>query len=190
MNWIVFTLAAWGLLGLELGLKDVLRIGDTSIAPSLVFPLAVVVSLAAPATTTLWACLLLGAAVDLTYSLELVNGGPARIVLGPYALGYLLAGQLVLTMRALMIRKSFLTVGFLSLFGSVVCHIVVTAIFALRGRYDELVAFDASQQLLWRLGSSVYTGIAGLIIGAVAMPALGALGLHVGPPRRFARRTG
>lgn len=38
MNWIVFILNAWVLLGLEIGLKDALRIGETPVAPSFVMP--------------------------------------------------------------------------------------------------------------------------------------------------------
>ncbi len=187
MNWIVFALNAWVLLGLEVGLKDTLRIGETPVAPSFVMPLAVAIAIAAPSTAALWACLALGMSLDLTNSIEVVAGGPARTVLGPYALGYLLAGQLVLTMRGMMIRKNILTVGFLSLFCSAVSHIVVTAIFAIRSRYDVDVPFDATQQLLWRFGSSLYTGLVGIVLGAVLLPMLGAMGLTIGPARRFGR---
>lgn len=188
MNWLVFTLNAWVLLGLELGLKDSLRIGETPMSPSFVMPLAVAVAIAAPTTPALWACLSLGVALDLTNTIETAAGGPARTVLGPYALGYLVAGYLVLTMRGLMMRKNILTIGFLSLACSLVANIVVTAIMAIRARYDVGVEFDASQQLLWRLGSSLYTGVVGTILGAVMLPMLGAMGLTIGPARRFGRR--
>ncbi|MCC6425266.1 MAG: hypothetical protein IT435_00465 [Phycisphaerales bacterium] len=189
MNWIVFALSGWVLLGLELGLKDSLRIGDAPVAPSFVMPLAVVIALAAPSTTALWAAIVLGMTLDLTNTLEVMGGGLPRYVLGPYALGYALAAQLVLTMRGLMIRKNILTVGFLSLFCSLVSNIVVTAIFAIRSRYDVEIQFDATQQLIWRLGSSLYTGLVGLALGTVLLPLLGTMGLSIGPARRFARRV-
>ncbi len=188
MNWIVFALIGWILMGLEVGLKDSLRIGETPVSPSFVMPLAVVVAIAAPSTAALWACMILGSALDLTNKIECI-GGPDRTVLGPYALGYVLAAQLVLTMRGLMIRKNILTVGFLSLFASLVCHIVVTGIFFVRSRFDTQVPFDGTQQLAWRLGSSLYTGLSGLVLGALLLPLLGAMGLSIGPARRFARRS-
>lgn len=189
MNWIVFILNAWVLLGLEIGLKDALRIGETPVAPSFVMPLAVVVAIAAPSTSALWACLMLGMTLDLTNALEVTAGTTVRTVLGPYALGYVLAGQLVLTMRGLMMRKNILTVGFLSLFCSLVANIVVTAVFTVRSRYDPAVPFNASDELVWRLVSSLYTGLVGIVLGAVLLPMLGAMGLHIGPARRFARRV-
>ncbi|HLO40410.1 MAG TPA: hypothetical protein VK176_05245 [Phycisphaerales bacterium] len=190
MNWLIFTLNAWVLLGLELGLKHTLRIGETQIAPSFVMPLAVTVAIAAPTTPALWASLALGAALDLTNAIETAGGGPARTILGPYALGYLVAGYLVLTMRGIMIKKNILTIGFLSMMSSLVANIVVAAIMAIRARYDTAVEFDASQQLLSRVIGSLYTGVVGTLIGAVLLAMLGTMGLTIGPARRFGRRTG
>lgn len=189
MNWVVFSLVLWGLMGLELGLKDALRLGETPVAPSFVMSLAVVVSLAAPTNAALWACLAIGVVLDLTNPIEVLAGGPDRTVLGPYALGHVLACQLVLTMRGLMMRKNVLTVGFLALFCSFVCHVVVTAILAIRLRYDHGVVFEPTQELMWRFGSSLYSGIAGIVLGAALLPLLGTMGLSIGPSRRFARRT-
>lgn len=189
MNWVVFALNAWVLLGLELGLKDALRIGETPVSPSFIMPLAVTVAIAAPTTSALWACLYLGMALDLTNTIELMGGGPTRTLLGPYALGYVLAGQLVLTMRGLMIRKNILTIGFLSLFCSLVCHTVVIGTMFIRARYDHAVPFDATQQLMWRFVSSLYTGLVGIVLGALLLPMLSAMGIAIGPARRFARRA-
>ncbi|MBL8963845.1 MAG: hypothetical protein KF787_02615 [Phycisphaeraceae bacterium] len=189
MNWVVFSLILWGLMGLELGLKDALRLGETPVAPSFVMALAVVVSLAAPPNAALWACLAIGVTLDLTNPIEVIAGGPDRTVLGPYALGYVLACQLVLTMRGLMMRKNILTVGFLALFCSLVSHVVVTAIFAIRMRYDAGVLFLPTQELMWRFGSALYSGVAGVVLGAALLPLLGSMGLSIGPARRFARRA-
>jgi len=166
-----------------------MRIGPTAVAPNFVFPLAVMVALSAPAHVTLWACLTLGMFTDLTNTVELANGSPHITVIGPYALGYMLAGQLILTMRGLMIRRNILTVAFLSMAGMVVCNIVVVAIFAIRGTYETGLVFEPTKQLIARLGRSVYTGLLALPLAMLLLPLAHPLGLAIAQQRRFARRT-
>lgn len=163
MNWFVFALFAWLTLGLELGLKDVLQIGPTPIAPSFVLPLAVFVAMWAPGGITLWACFLLGAALDLTWQVPRTDGGVATI-LGPYALGFTLMGWLVLNMRGMVIRRNPATMAFLCVVGSAVAQTVVVALFTIRRLYGDPVAWEPAAELVARLAGSVYTGAIALVL--------------------------
>jgi hypothetical protein len=187
MRWSVFAVLAWVFLGVELGLRDALRLGPTLVAPSFLFTLAAFVALSAPPIATLWTCLALGLLTDLTWSVELRTGGTATIV-GPYALGYLLAGQLIVSMRALMIRWNPLTLGFLAGVGSCVAQITVVGLCTLRAAFGAPIVWTASEQLAQRLGASVYTGVVAVLVGFVLMPLAPVLGLPTPQQRRFGRR--
>lgn len=187
MRWPVFGILAWLFLGMELGLRDALRLGPTLIAPSILFALAAFIALSAPALTTLWTCLILGLLTDLTWTIELRTGGVATIV-GPYALGYLLAGQLIVSMRGLMIRWNPLTLGFLAGAGSCVAQICVVALMTLRAALGSPIVWTASDQLLQRLGASLYTGVFAVLMGFILMPLAPVMGLPTPQQRRFGRR--
>ncbi|MDX2147626.1 MAG: hypothetical protein SFZ23_08905 [Planctomycetota bacterium] len=188
MNWLGFAILAWFLLGLELGLKPALGLGPAGIAPSFVFPLLTLVAMSAPPAIVHWACLSLGVMLDLTFPIELRDGKPPIVLLGPYALGSLLAGQLIVTMRGLMIRRNPLTLAFLCTCGYAVCQVVVVAIFTLRHATGTPLLWDAPEQLLARLGSALYTGVLALVMALALVPAAPWLGLHAAAPRRFATR--
>lgn len=188
MNWLMFGIVAWVMLGLEKGLRGALELGASGIAPSFVFVLATFVALLAPAGTALWTCLALGLLIDLTHTVDLAAGG-AAVIVGPYALGFVMACQLVLTMRGVMMGRNPLSLGFLALVASVVCHIVVVAAFAVRGLLVSDVAWASSGQLVPRLGSALYTGALAVALALVLFPMSGALGLAGPQARRFARRA-
>jgi len=125
VNWIAFCAAAWLCFGLELGLKSALGLGQAAsgagqVAPSFVIPLAVFVGLSAPALPALWACLLLGLVMDLTWMRE-------QMVVGPWATGFLLAGYLTLNVRGLMIGRNPVTMTAMSIVFAAVAGLVVVA---------------------------------------------------------------
>lgn len=188
MNWLMLGIVAWVMLGLEKGLRGAMELGSSGIAPSFVLVLATYIALLAPSGTALWACVALGLLVDLTNTVDLASGGSA-VIAGPYALGYVLAGQLVLTMRGVMMGRNPLALGFLALLASIVCHLVVVAIFAVRGLLVDEVTWGAAGQLGPRLGSSLYTGALAVALALVLFPMSGALGLTGPQARRFARRA-
>jgi len=187
MNWLLFTLVSWVLFGLELGLRDALKIGPTGIAPSFVMPLAVLVAASAPRAQAWWACLTLGLITDLLNVVELKDQGEAVGVIGPYALGYLLGGHFVMTLRGMIFRRNPFAIAFLTLLASVVCQSVVVAAYTLRGFYDPIV-WDATAQLMQRMGSALYTGGGAIIVSLALLLLSGMLGLSAGAPRRFAAR--
>jgi cell shape-determining protein MreD len=189
MNWIVAAIVAWVLMGVEKGLRGALELGASGVAPSFVFAFAAFLALVAQPGPALWTCLVLGLLVDLTNTLDLRAGGSATIV-GPYALGFLLAGQLVLTLRGVMISRNPLTLGFLSLVGGVVCQLTVLAILGVRNLIAGDLAWSPADQLLPRLASSLYTGALAVGLALALFPLQGALGVGPSQGRRFARRIG
>jgi hypothetical protein len=187
VNWLLFGLVSWVLFGLELGLRDALRIGPTAVAPSFVMPLAVLVASSAPRAQAWWACLMLGLITDLTNVVELKDQGEAIGVVGPYALGYVLGGHFVMTLRGMIYRRTPFAIAFLTLLASVVCQSVVVAAYTLRGFYDPIV-WDATGQLMQRMGSALYTGGGAIVVSLALLPLSGMLGLSAGAPRRFSAR--
>ncbi|VAX38614.1 hypothetical protein MNBD_PLANCTO03-1010 [hydrothermal vent metagenome] len=167
MNWVVFALGAWLMLGFEQGLKSSLSLGTTAVAPSFLAVYAVFLACSAPPRAAQWGCLILGALMDLTSPLARIDGGADFTMLGPNALGALLMCQLVLALRGLMFRKNPLTIAFLSFVGFALWQVVVTAIFSLRHIGGDPTAWAPNAELGTRLGSSLYTGILALPLSLV-----------------------
>jgi len=187
VNWLAFALVAWVCFGLELGLKGGLRIGP-SVAPSFVMSYAVFLALLAPHRTALWTSLILGVFCDLTARIGLAGLDRSVTLVGPHALGYLLAGQLVVTMRAMMIRKNPLTMAVLAVLASAVAGIVVVALYTFRELVlGDPLAIQPTGEILQRLGSAVYTGLLALVMSLVLTPLAPAFGLQPAQGRRFAR---
>lgn len=187
MSWPAFILTAWVLFGLEIGLKQALGLGTWGVAPSFVVPLAVFISMGAPAGRAVWACLILGIGLDLTWSPP-VSSGPAPTIIGPYALGLALAGQLVLALRSMMIRRNPLTLAFLAFAGSGVMHLMVVAMFTARSLMGDPIVWNAGSQLLSRLGSSAYTALAAFVLALLLIPMSPLFGFHLGQGRYGGRR--
>lgn len=189
MNWLTFGLFAWVALGLELGLKGGLRIGP-SIAPSFVMVYAVYLALLAPHRTALWTSFILGLLADLTTRIGLAGLDRTVTLVGPHTLGYLLAGQLVITMRAMMIRKNPFTMAVLAVLASAVAAVVIVAVYSLRSIIiGDPLAFQPTQELIQRLASALYTGLLALILSLVLIPMAPAFGLTPPQGRRFARAS-
>ena len=189
MKWLMFALVTWFALGLETGLKPALQLGPTPIAPSFLIPVAVVVAMFAPSAVALWSCLLIGVLADLTWSIPRTDSGLATM-LGPYSLGYLLAGQLVLALRGVMVKKNPLTLGFLAGSAAVVVNVVVVAIITLHtALYDEPIKWSPTTQLLSRLSAALYTGAIATLLAPFLLAVAPYMGLQTPGTRRFFRRA-
>jgi cell shape-determining protein MreD len=189
MNWPVFLLALWLLLGLELALKPALALGPTAIAPCLVLPLIIFVAMHAPAVAALWAALIAGLLLDLTFPIALTGGGEVRVP-GPAALGLTLAATLVLNLRAMLIKRNPLTLLAMAVAGSLVWSVVVVALLSIRATYGDPIAWHAGAELATRLASSLYTGVAGLVEALILFPMATLFGFtsHHAGARRFTGR--
>lgn len=167
MNWVVFTIGAWLMLGAEMGLKGSLHLGNTTVAPSFIAVYAIFVGCYAPPRAAQWGCLALGLLMDLTSPVGRADGGANLTLIGPNALGALLMCQLVLALRGLMFRRNPLSLAFLACVGFALWQVVYTAIVSLRHLTADATAWNPSAELWSRLGSSVYTGLAAIPVSFV-----------------------
>lgn len=193
MNWVAFAVTAWIALGLQLGLGSLLeqRFGAVAVGPAFVMPLAVFIAMGAAPAHAAWACLVLGLILDLCQSRPTSAGG-VLVVVGPEALGYILAGQFVLSMRSMMIRRNPLSLAVLTVFASILASLVVVAAFSVRAAMGDVVVWHPWRQLLGALGTAVYTGLAAIPMAFVLVrlsPWFGFnLGLRAVPRRAYERR--
>jgi rod shape-determining protein MreD len=162
LNWVVFLVVGWVAFGLELGLRDALRLAPGDVAPSFVVPVMVYVALSAPSKQALWAAILLGALVDVTWIIPRTDAAATASVLGPYALGMLVAAQFVLAVRGLVIRRHPLTLTVLSMIASIIASVVVVAFLTVRSLYGDPIEFSPTSDLGSRLLSGLYTGATAL----------------------------
>lgn len=174
-------LLGWLCVGLEVALRGWLTVGGG--APSFVVPLAVVVALCAPSPAVPWTCLGLGLMLDLTAP----RATPAETVtiLGPHALGLFVAGQFVVTMRAMVLRRSPVAVVVLSVLGAALTYVIVTALLTVRSFYDPIVV-RPTDELLGGLISAMLTGASAFVMSFVLIPLTPMLGLPGG--RGWSRR--
>lgn len=193
MNWVAFAVTGWIALGLQLGLGSLLeqRFGAVAVGPGFVMPVAVFVAMGAAPSHAAWACLVLGLMLDLCQSRPTTAGG-VLIVVGPEALGYLLAGQLVLSLRSMMIRRNPLTLAVLTVFASALASLVVVAALSVRAAMGDVVVWNAWRQLLGALGTAGYTGLAALPMAFVLVRLSPWFGFNLGhralPRRAYERR--
>ncbi len=186
MSKVAFALLAWLFLGLETGLKPALRLGNSEIAPSFVFILLVYLAMCATPRAASWSAVVLGLLMDLTNLIGVTSGGPPGTVLGPHVLAYIVAAQLVLAMRGIMIRRNPLTLGFLAFTGGLVAQTVLVTVFWIRSLFDPVV-LDSSADLLSRLASAGYTGLFGVALAFGLLPFSEWFGLPSQTQRRFGR---
>lgn len=189
MNPFAFAFLAWVLLGLELGLQGVLRFGSAPIEPSFVFVLVVAAALNAPSAAAQWGALALGFFVDLVLHPVALTDGGTTVIVGPHALGYLVATQFLLALRRVVNRKNPLTYGLLACLGSAIAAAVVVALLTFHRLYGDPIEWHASRQLMDRLASAVYTGVLSVALSLALIPLGGFLGFTTTKERRFGART-
>lgn len=186
MNWFVLLFVAWIGFGLETALLPVFDAGASGVHPSVVLPLMVFVALYAPRKHALWCAVVLGISMDLLNPINHTNGGPVTLI-GPNALGYLLAAQFIFSLRGMVIRRNPLTIAFLSMLASLVAEILVVAVITLRYLAGDHIEWYPKDALMDHTLSSLYTGIAALFLSFIFFALTPAFGFHTSVPTRFAR---
>jgi len=186
MNWFVFAFISWIIFGLELAFLPVLDAGSGGVHPSMVIPLVAFIALYAPRKQALWGAIILGIIADLVAPMSRIDGGLAVIV-GPNALGYLLACHFILAIRGSLIRRNPMTMVIISMAACFIAQIVVIAIFTTRDLGSNTLIWDAGDQLVQRSFSSLYTGLSALLLSFVFFALAPAFGFHSSVPTRFAR---
>lgn len=186
MNWPVFAILAYLLLGLERGLRDALAIGP--VQPSFLLALGAYIALSAPPMHAVWACLVLGLTLDLTGGWPMLAGA-AQPLIGPYALGAVLMAQVILTLRGKLVRHHLATLSVLTLFGVIATQIVVVALLTIQKITGAPLAFQPGGELLVRLGSAGYTALLALPLGLLLIAIAPLLGFAGNGPRPWQRRS-
>lgn len=186
MNWPVFAILAYLLLGLERGLRDALAIGP--VQPSFLLALGAFIALSAQPMHAVWACLVLGLAIDLTGGWPML-AGPAQPLIGPYALGGVLMAQVILTLRGKLVRHHLATLSVLTLFGVFAAQIVVVILLSIQKLTGAPLAFEPGRELLVRLGSAGYTAVLAIPLGLLLIAAAPLLGFGGHGTRPWQRRS-
>ncbi|MHC4414713.1 MAG: hypothetical protein ACYS0G_05465 [Planctomycetota bacterium] len=182
MRWLVFVIFALAGLVLDVSLLDVLAPDELrQIRPSLCGVLAVFVALSAPRMTALWACFILGMLLDLSHPLTMPEplldasypvASPVvrRLhVIGPYALGYVAGGCLVLQVRTMVFRRRPLAIGVMTVGFLLAVHVVVVGLYVVRSWYPGGPVFWTElatlNELLRRFLIALYSGLFAIPIG-------------------------
>jgi len=171
MRWPIFLIFAFIALALDSSLVSIMTLHRMdSIAPHIVIVLAVYICLFASRLSALAACLLLGVMMDLTLP---PPGAQAVYVIGPYGLGLLFGGYLILQLRTMVFRQRAVTIGVLSFAATIAMAIVMIAIYMIRSWYGEGVAVPIADSAVWELirhvGIAIYTALVGVPLGWVLL---------------------
>jgi rod shape-determining protein MreD len=185
VRWIVFVVAAVVGVVFDTGLSEVLRIEKLGhVRPSLCAVVAVFVALSAPRTAALWACFALGLLLDLSHPVTVVENRVMYLI-GPYALGYLFGGWLVVSGRAMVFRRRPLTIGVMTVLCLLAAQLVAVGFYVLRSRawYPGEPIFW-TESTLWaelgvRLLTVLYSGLFAIPVGWLLVQTIGLWGFQV-----------
>ncbi len=187
MNWAVFAILSWFAIGLDVGLAPAISPESSDIRPSFFVPLLVFVAMRAPHRTALWAGLVGGLMLDLIHPLARTGASPV-IITGPNAVGMMLAAQLVVALRSMVMHRNPLTTAVLAFITVVVAGVAAIAMLTIRTLFGDGIVFSPTHELLTLLGSALYTGVVALVF---AIPLswfapVFSFGGHHANPGRFA----
>lgn len=163
MNWIVVVIAGWIALGMEVGLRDALQLGDKGIAPSFVLIYIAFIAAWARRPHALWTALILGIITDLLTNVPVTTGETITIV-GVSGLSYTLAAYTAYILRAWMFRRNALAVAFMSAASALVAAALAVTLLKIRSAYDPIQVGGATAELGQRAASALYTGVAALVV--------------------------
>ncbi len=175
MNRTPWVIAAYAALLLQATLRPVWSVGGVAPEPLLI--LAVFLGQCGPSTPALFSALLFGVLAD-----ALSRPYPeAGVLIGPAAVGYVVAAFAVLQLRSLVFRHSVLSLVVMTVAGGFFAALVETAVLAVRGL--TFLAADAPPGFtaLGHLGRALLTV---LYTAALAVP-VGWMLLKTRPTWRF-----
>ena len=164
MRWSVFAVAAYLALGAQFGLFRLFETDHGYIEPRLVLLLAVYVGLWAPPQLALigWAVLGLGLDLITTWPAHSNTGeGPVQFsLIGPYTLGYLSGGFVLLSCRGVLMSRHPLAMGSMVLVCGLAVQLVVVGLMSARMWYDQpMPVFSPTSQLLIRSAAVMTTAV-------------------------------
>ena len=164
MRWSVFFLAVAIVLPMDAAFMPVFSIAGAS--PSLAGVLAAFVSLNASRRAAWWGCFVIGLLID--FSSPHFIAGSILFLPGPNTLGFALGSAAVTVVRALLLRRSMLTVSAMTFVLLLGVSLVWVFIWSVRGLWlDGTVPFSGSalQELGKRMGWCLSSAAMGLPVG-------------------------
>ncbi|MFO0856940.1 MAG: hypothetical protein U0640_06245 [Phycisphaerales bacterium] len=182
MNRALWILVVWMALGLELGLREALRLRDLPIAPSFVFCCLTLVAMFASRTTVRWSALAIGLLMDLLNPLQMQGSLADVRVMGPHMLSYLVGAEVIVLVRSSTIRRNPLTLGFLAGLGAMAGAVVFVVVMTIRGWFLDNLEWTIWFQLWTRLLSGIYTGLLGIVLAFGLLPLAPYLGMQTNVP--------
>lgn len=195
MNWLVFFLGAWVVMGLELGLRDGLALGPTGAAPSFAMIYLVFIALSSPRRTAVWAGLVVGVMLDLTRAMPAADGLTIVKSIGPMAVGGALAAYTATIVRSSLYHRNPVAAPIVVALSTFLAHLVALALLTVRTWYDPAVELSAVRELGRISLIAVFTAVVAFVLGIILRPILPALASvfmfdvtpsawRWGPPRR------
>jgi len=176
------------------GLLDVLRIESLwDVRPSFCAVLAVFIALSAPRLTALWGCFALGLLLDLSTPYT-ADGNRMVWLVGPYALGLLAGGWLVVRGRTIVFRRRALTIGVMTLGCLLVAQVIIVVLLMLRSRgwYPggpvHWTDLSLGIEVLRRILIALYSGLFGVPAGWLLVRTLPLWGMQTSVHRTAVMR--
>ena len=182
MNWLVFFIGGWLMMGLELGLRDPLALGPTGAAPSFVLIYLVFIALSAPRATALWAGLALGLMLDLSRAMPAADGLTVVWTIGPMAIGGAAGAYAVTIVRSALYQRNPIAAPICVALAVFLAHLVAVSVFTARSWYDPAIEIYSTRELGRAVGSAIYSAIAALVLSLLlhrVMPLISAVALAV-----------
>ncbi|MCA9290382.1 MAG: hypothetical protein KDA25_04585 [Phycisphaerales bacterium] len=187
MRWSVFIVFAFVAFVFDVSLAGLFAVGrDAAFEPSIIACLAVFIALFASRMSALWACWILGMLVDLSHGVGLPDATTIRI-LGPHALGFVIAGYMLLQVRTMVFRRRALTFVVLTFSFLVLAHVAAVAIAALRSWLPGTEAVWAGHrpvdELFRRFFLAAYSAVVAFPVGWALVRTVPAWGFQSGAAR-------
>jgi len=161
MNWLIFTLVAYVSYVLQAGLAPVWTLGERT-EPRLLLIVLVFIALQASPTTVAFAAIALG----LLHDIRQTN---VPLLVGPWALGYLVAGYALLQLRNLLFRDSVFTIAIMSFVAGLFAYLVSTVLYSVRGigflLGQPIADFSAANTLFQGFLDLVFTAVVAFPVG-------------------------
>jgi hypothetical protein len=170
MRWPVFIFFAYVTLCLDVGLRRLFELptGTGPVTPDLMLILVVFIAAWSQTLTACSAGLILGLLLDLQSPMLGVDGKTTAVLVGPHALGFLLAAYATLQVRAMFYRSSIFSIAGMVLFAGTLCYLLSIALLTFRGVISHpLPGYLAADELYLAFLKLIYTMILSVPFGYV-----------------------
>lgn len=117
-----------------------------------------------------------GGGAELGGAVAVGGAGLPVIVIGPHALGFVVAAALTLTLRGVLFRRNPLTMAVLTVLGGALAGVTAVAVLTLRHAIYPSMVFSPGTALGSRMASSLYSGVSGLMLALALRPMSGLFG--------------